>query len=326
MPTLATALLQGLKDHGAREMFGIPGDFVLPFFKVIDVLQGDRRERRPALLYLQPRAGGRFRRRRGRTLSLRDRRRGGDLRRRRLQHRQCHLRRLRGALAGGADRRGAGRERADQRLHAAPSGALGGYAVRGAARSHLRPGSADRSRDRAGRERARPAQRARAFAAGLYRAAARYGGRRLRCRAGAATHAGRSRGAARMRRRDRHASVGSAARRDHRRRRDPPLRSRGAGGRARAQAQAAGGDDLHGAGTARARARRHGRHLFRHGGRPSHHAAGRRRGCAAAARRDRLGHQFRPLTARPRPAACDAGDRLRGASAITAIATCRSMR
>ncbi len=36
MPTLAKALLQGLKDHGAREIFGIPGDFVLPFFKVIE--------------------------------------------------------------------------------------------------------------------------------------------------------------------------------------------------------------------------------------------------------------------------------------------------
>jgi indolepyruvate decarboxylase len=36
MPTLATALLQALKDHGAREIFGIPGDFVLPFFKVIE--------------------------------------------------------------------------------------------------------------------------------------------------------------------------------------------------------------------------------------------------------------------------------------------------
>src|SRR5262245_64698368 len=35
-PTLATALLQGLKDHGARELFGIPGDFVLPFFRVIE--------------------------------------------------------------------------------------------------------------------------------------------------------------------------------------------------------------------------------------------------------------------------------------------------
>ncbi len=36
MPTLASALLQALKDHGAREIFGIPGDFVLPFFKVIE--------------------------------------------------------------------------------------------------------------------------------------------------------------------------------------------------------------------------------------------------------------------------------------------------
>jgi indolepyruvate decarboxylase len=36
MPTLALALLQALKDHGAREIFGIPGDFVLPLFKVIE--------------------------------------------------------------------------------------------------------------------------------------------------------------------------------------------------------------------------------------------------------------------------------------------------
>jgi indolepyruvate decarboxylase len=36
MPNLAAALLAGLKAHGAREIFGIPGDFVLPFFKVIE--------------------------------------------------------------------------------------------------------------------------------------------------------------------------------------------------------------------------------------------------------------------------------------------------
>ena len=36
MPTLATSLLQGLADHGAREIFGIPGDFVLPFFKAME--------------------------------------------------------------------------------------------------------------------------------------------------------------------------------------------------------------------------------------------------------------------------------------------------
>src|SRR4051794_13240605 len=39
MPTLALSLLQGLKDHGAREIFGIPGDFVLPFYKVIEESQ-----------------------------------------------------------------------------------------------------------------------------------------------------------------------------------------------------------------------------------------------------------------------------------------------
>src|SRR5262245_28417682 len=36
MPTLAPSLLQGRKDHGVHEIFGIPGDFVLPFFKVIE--------------------------------------------------------------------------------------------------------------------------------------------------------------------------------------------------------------------------------------------------------------------------------------------------
>ena len=36
MPTLGRALLDALLLHGAREIFGIPGDFVLPFFKVIE--------------------------------------------------------------------------------------------------------------------------------------------------------------------------------------------------------------------------------------------------------------------------------------------------
>jgi len=36
MTTLATGLLQALKDYGAREIFGIPGDFVLPFYKAIE--------------------------------------------------------------------------------------------------------------------------------------------------------------------------------------------------------------------------------------------------------------------------------------------------
>jgi len=34
--TIAKVLLAALRDHGAREIFGIPGDFALPFFKVIE--------------------------------------------------------------------------------------------------------------------------------------------------------------------------------------------------------------------------------------------------------------------------------------------------
>jgi indolepyruvate decarboxylase len=33
---LSEALLHALKAHGAREIFGIPGDYALPFFKVIE--------------------------------------------------------------------------------------------------------------------------------------------------------------------------------------------------------------------------------------------------------------------------------------------------
>ena len=36
MPALGEALLTALADHGAKEIFGIPGDFVLPFFKAIE--------------------------------------------------------------------------------------------------------------------------------------------------------------------------------------------------------------------------------------------------------------------------------------------------
>ena len=33
---LAQALIAALKAYGAEEIFGIPGDFALPFFKVIE--------------------------------------------------------------------------------------------------------------------------------------------------------------------------------------------------------------------------------------------------------------------------------------------------
>jgi indolepyruvate decarboxylase len=34
--TLSEALLRALKERGARQIFGIPGDFSLPFFKVVE--------------------------------------------------------------------------------------------------------------------------------------------------------------------------------------------------------------------------------------------------------------------------------------------------
>ena len=34
--TLGRSLLNALADHGAREIFGLPGDFVLPFFKIVE--------------------------------------------------------------------------------------------------------------------------------------------------------------------------------------------------------------------------------------------------------------------------------------------------
>jgi indolepyruvate decarboxylase len=36
MPDLGRVLLNALRAHGAREIFGIPGDFALPFFRVIE--------------------------------------------------------------------------------------------------------------------------------------------------------------------------------------------------------------------------------------------------------------------------------------------------
>jgi thiamine pyrophosphate-dependent acetolactate synthase large subunit-like protein len=77
MPTLAHALLAALKDHGAHEIFGIPGDFVLPLFKVIEesnILPNFTLSHEPAVI-----RGGRVG-----ALSRRPRRCGCDLRRRRL--------------------------------------------------------------------------------------------------------------------------------------------------------------------------------------------------------------------------------------------------
>lgn len=58
--TLATALLNALKDRGAGRIFGIPGDFVLPFFRVIaesEILPLHTLSHEPAVGYAADAAG-----------------------------------------------------------------------------------------------------------------------------------------------------------------------------------------------------------------------------------------------------------------------------
>jgi indolepyruvate decarboxylase len=60
---VAQALLHGLKDYGAGEIFGIPGDFALPFFKVVEesrVLPLHTLSHEPAVGFAAD-AAGRFR-------------------------------------------------------------------------------------------------------------------------------------------------------------------------------------------------------------------------------------------------------------------------
>ena len=73
------ALLHGLKDYGAGEIFGIPGDFALPFFKVMEesrILPLHTLSHEPAVGFAADAAG---------TVSRHDRRGGGHLRCRRVQ-------------------------------------------------------------------------------------------------------------------------------------------------------------------------------------------------------------------------------------------------
>ncbi|KJS07992.1 MAG: indole-3-pyruvate decarboxylase [Hoeflea sp. BRH_c9] len=58
--TLATALLHALKDRGADRIFGIPGDFVLPFFRVMaesEILPWHTLSHEPAVGYAADAAG-----------------------------------------------------------------------------------------------------------------------------------------------------------------------------------------------------------------------------------------------------------------------------
>jgi indolepyruvate decarboxylase len=165
---LATSLLQGLKDHGAREIFGIPGDFVLPFFKVIEdsgILPHYTLSHEPGVGFAAD-AAARYHAGLGVAVVTYG---AGAFN-------------LVNAIAG------AYAERSPVVVIAGAPGAgerSSGFGVHHQARSiDTQCGC------RAGGNRARVAQRPRAFAAGLYRAAARHDGGADRGRPGAATALG----------------------------------------------------------------------------------------------------------------------------------------
>ena len=179
MPTLAVSLLQGLKDHGAREIFGIPGDFVLPLFQVIEdsgILPHFTLSHEPGVGFAAD-AAARF---------------------------HCGLGVAVVTYGAGAFNlvnavAGAYAERSPVVVIAGAPGArerASGFVVHHQARSldtpvggfsrdHLRPGGAHRTGNRAGGYCPRAAQCPRALAAGLYRIAARphcgTGGAGARC-------------------------------------------------------------------------------------------------------------------------------------------------
>ena len=194
MALLAHALLTALKDHGAHEIFGIPGDFVLPLFKVIEesnILPSFTLSHEPAVGFAAD-ASARYHG--GLGVAAVTYGAGG------FQYRQFDRGGLRGALAGGRDRGRAWRARANQWLPAASPGAHGRYAACCLQGNHLRSGGADRSCNRTGADRAGVAQRPRNVAAGLSRISSRHGGGRGRARRSAVAAACGCGRARRMRR------------------------------------------------------------------------------------------------------------------------------
>ena len=162
MPILDTALLEGLKAYGAREIFGIPGDFVLPFFKVIEessILPFYTLSHEPAVGFAAD-AAARYHSGLGVAVVTYG---AGAFN-------------LVNAVAGAYAERSpavvvAGAPSARERA----SGLLLHHQVRSVdtqlavyRRGYLRPGGTQRSPSRARRDRARVAQRTRALAAGLY--------------------------------------------------------------------------------------------------------------------------------------------------------------
>ncbi len=144
-------LIRRLQDYGIGHVFGIPGDYILQFYSMLD---------QSPLEIVTAHARG-LRRLRGRRLRPRARHGRGvrHLLRGRVEPVQLDRRGLRRKVAGGRDHRFAGPERAAQQSAAAPPGARFPHAVRRVRKAVHRRHRAERPVDRVSRNRSRAARR-----------------------------------------------------------------------------------------------------------------------------------------------------------------------
>jgi indolepyruvate decarboxylase len=166
---LIESLLHALKDHGARQIFGIPGDFALPYFRIIE-------ESKILPLYtLSHEPGVGF----AADASARI---NGSLGVAAVTYGAGALNMINSIAAAFAEKSplvvlsgGPGKGRIALRAVAAPPGQDAGLAVPDLQGNHLRPGAPGRRRARAGRHRPRAGQLPAPLGAGLHRDPARHG-------------------------------------------------------------------------------------------------------------------------------------------------------
>ena len=178
-------LIRRLEDYGIGHVFGIPGDYVLGFYSlleksrlgVIGCTREDLRGIRGRCLRPGTWHGSR----------LRHVLRGG------VEPVQFDRRRLCRKVAGGGDHRFAGFERAGEQSAAAPPGARFSHAVRRIRQALHRRCRAERAAGGVPRDRPRIARGGQLQAAGLYRDSARHGRRGARPAASVPRSAGQQR-------------------------------------------------------------------------------------------------------------------------------------
>jgi len=186
---LSEALLHALNQHGAREIFGIPGDYALPFFKVVEesrILPLYTLSHEPAVGFAADAAA-----RIHSGLGVAAVTYGAGALNMVNPIAAAYAEKSPVVVVSGAP----GKGEALRRPAAASPGQVARFAIPYLSGDHLRPGLPGRRAHRAGRDRARASRLPDLLAAGLPRVAARHGdravpaggsGRRARVRRGGA--------------------------------------------------------------------------------------------------------------------------------------------